>query len=100
MMGSTITLEPYVSKSVSGVPTYGAPVSYACYIEMKNHYVISWEGREVMARGRVFMATTVMPNIKDRITLPAGNIPLQPPIIAVNAQDDESGTHHMVLEIG
>lgn len=100
MMGSTITIEPWVSQSVSGVPTFGAAVSYPCHIQMKNHYVISWEGREVMARGKVFLATTDLISVKDRVTMPAGTVPLQPPLMAVNRQDDETGSHHTVLEIG
>ena len=46
------------------------------------------------------MGTATAPGIKDLLTLPVGYLPLTPPIIAVNIQDDELGSHHTTLEIG
>lgn len=100
-MASTVTIDAWVSQSVSGVPSYaGAPASYPAYIEIKNHLIIDSAGREVMARGKVWLGTTTMPGVKDKLTLPAGYVPLTPPIIAVNLADDNLGSHHVVLEIG
>lgn len=101
MMASTITIDAWVSNSVSGVPSYaGAPVSYKAYIEIKNHRIIDSQGREVMARGRVFVGAAISPSVKDKITLPAGYVPLTPPILSVNLADDELGQHHTTIEIG
>lgn len=101
MMPDTITLDAFVSRSVSGVPTYANnPVPYPARINLKNHRVINARGREVTARGRVYVGTTILPSVEDKLTLPAGYVPLSPPIIAANPVSDESGTHHIVLEIG
>lgn len=99
-MADTVTLEPCTGHSVSGAPTYGTAVSYSAYIEMKNRIIVDRNGREVTARGRVFLGTATVININDRITLPTGTIPLQPPIIAVNMASDEGGVHHVTLDIG
>lgn len=100
-MPDTVTIYRWLSGGVSGAPTYsssGAP--YSARIEMKNRLVISSEGREVLARGRVILGTMVAPSVKDKIVLPSEYIPISPPILAVNLVSDEDGAHHVVLEIG
>ena len=101
MMASTITIYSYTGQSVDLVPTYSAtPQTFKAYIEMKNHIVVDHAGREVMARGRIFVGTTTVIGVKDKLVLPAGYLPQTPPIISVNLADDEDGTHHVTLEIG
>jgi len=101
MMADTVTVDAWVSQNVSGVPTYaGAPVTYQCYIEMKNHLIVDAIGREIMARGRVFMGSNAVVSVKDKITLPSEYVPASPPILAVNIATDESGNHHTTIEIG
>lgn len=101
MMPDTVTIDAWVSYSVSGVPRYaGTPRTYRAYIEMKNHRVIDGQGREVLAKGRVFMGTNVVCDVKDKVTLPAEYVPRTPPIIAVNVVSDDEGNHHTTLEIG
>ncbi len=100
LMASSVTIEPWVSQSVSGVPSYGTGVAYACYISMQNRVVVDSQGREVVARGRVIMNTATIIGVKDRITLPTGYVPTNPPIIAINVFDDELGSHHTTVDIG
>lgn len=101
MMSDTVTIKAYLSRSVSGVISYSpTAVSYRARIEMKNHLTVDRNGRTVTARGRVFMATTTVPGMEDLLTLPGTYQPTQPPIIAVNAQTDDTGIHHVTLEIG
>lgn len=101
MCGNTVTIDAWVSASISGVPAFaGAPASYPAYIEMKNHLIIDKGGREIMARGRVFIPMVVNCSVKDKLTLPAGYVPLTPPILSVDLQNDELGSHHTVLEVG
>lgn len=100
-MPDTITIDAWVSQSVSGVPTYaGAPATFAAHIELKNHLIVDHGGREIMARGRVFLGTATVPSIKDKLTLPSEYVPVSPPILAVNTVTDEAGNHHVTLEIG
>lgn len=97
-MPATVNIAPYVSTTIAGVKTYGSDVPYPCRLEMKNHIVIDKDGREVMAAGRIFLGTTTIPGISDRITLPAGFSRSQPIIISVDPVYDESGVHHIKLE--
>lgn len=101
MMADTVTIDAWVSNSVSGVPTYaGAPASYPAYIEIKNRRIIDHTGREVMARGRVFLGSAVNVDVRAKITLPSEYQPVTPPILAVNIANDEAGNHHTTIEIG
>lgn len=100
-MPESVDIYPYSSTSVSGVVTYGStPTTIQCRVELRNRIVKDRNGRDVVSRGRVFLNTTTPPGISDRIVLPAGYVPREPPIIAVNPCNDELGTHHVTLDIG
>lgn len=99
-MPDTISINAFVSRGSSGI-TYSATTNtYPAYIELKNHLVIDSQGREVMARGTVYVGTASMIGIEDLLTLPSRYVPQQPPIIAVRPVSDESGVHHIEMEIG
>lgn len=100
MMPSTVLIAPWASRTVTDMPSYGADVPYKCHIQLKNHMVVNAKGEEVLARGRVFVGSAVLASVKDRLTLPAGYVPLVPPILAVNVVTDELGVHHTTIEIG
>ena len=110
MLTSTALVAPWQSFQGAGfaVPAYGADVSYACRISLKDELVRSRDGREIAARGKVYLrpatgllfAASAVPSTKDRITLPAGYVPANPPILDVQPEQDESGVHHVVLVIG
>lgn len=101
MMADTIYINSWLSNSVSGFPTYsGTQQSSLAYIEIKNHRIIDSMGREVMARGKVFMGSSLVVDVRDKLTLPSEYQPANPPILAVNIANDEKGNHHTVLEIG
>lgn len=98
-MPMTVGIEPWTAYTGGGSgATYGASVNYSCRIEMKNHLIVGKDGKTITARGRVFLLSTVIIGSKDRVTLPAGYVPTQPPLLDVNIVDDESGTHHTTLE--
>lgn len=98
-MPMTVGIEPWATYTGGGSgSTYGTLVSYPCRIEMKNHLVITKDGKQITARGRVFLLSTVIIGSKDRVTLPTGYIPTQPPLLDVNIVDDESGNHHTTLD--
>lgn len=97
-MPQTVIIEPWVAYTGGGnASTYGSPASYSCRIEMKNHLVVDKNGKTVTARGKVFLLSASIIGSKDRVTLPTGYIPVQPPLIDVNVVDDESGNHHTTL---
>ena len=100
LMPHTVVIEPWTGYTGGGSgSTFGTGVSSSCRIQMKNHLVVAKDGKVITARGSVFLLSTSLPGVKDRVTLPAGYVPLQPPLIDVKSQDDESGLHHITLEL-
>lgn len=100
-MPDTVTVNAKTGQSVSAAASFSTVgVDYPARIEMKNHLVVGVDGRTVTARGRIYMGTTTAPGLEDKVTLPVGFTPRIPPIISVNLVSDESGPHHVVLEIG
>jgi hypothetical protein len=100
-MPQTVLREPWLSyKSGGSDSNYDTAISYLARIEMKNHLIVGKDGKVITARGKVFILSSTIPNIKDRWTLPSGYIPTQPPVLDVNVVDDESGNHHVTLELG
>lgn len=101
MMPDQVTIYPWVSRSVSNVPTYSTTGAiYQAHIELKNRLIVDHNGQEVMARGRVYLGTAAMPDVKDKLVLPYKYTPQSPPILAVNVSTDENGDHNTILEIG
>lgn len=101
MMPQTITVEPWLSYKGGGSgANYDTAVSYACRIEMGNHLVVGPNDRVVTAKGIVFLMSASVIGIKDRITLPTGYLPTQPPLLNVDVEDDETGNHHTCLHFG
>lgn len=100
-MPEVVFFNPYVSTGTNGIITYGAAgASIPCRIEMKNHLIVDKQGNTVVAAGRVFLGTTVMPDIRSKINLPAKYVRTNPPILSVVPVDDDIGTHHITIEIG
>lgn len=106
-MPDTVTTQAMTGRTVTGAPDYsgGATTTYGhCRIQLKNHRVIDGrpgkEGQETMARGRVYLGSTVAPGVEDKLTLPSGYVPRNPPIIAVNIEPDETGSFYVSLDIG
>ena len=100
LMNKTVTVEPFALEDEYGVASYGSPNSYRARVEMKSSLVRDAQGHELVARGLVYLATAAIPGPKDRLTLPAGYEPRQPPILDVRPVEDEGGVHHVVLAIG
>lgn len=99
MMGDTITVFAFVSRSVSGQPTYSPTgVPYPAYINMKNHLVTNRAGQTVTARGYAIIGTSDVIGIEDKIVLPSEYVPTSPPLIDVNVETDEDGNHHTRLD--
>ena len=100
MMKTIVQIEPWKSRDSYGEATYGITKTFRARIEMKATLVRDSNGREIAARGKVYVATTTPPDTKDRLTLPAPYTPTNPPILDVMPVQDEKGIHHVVLVIG
>lgn len=96
-MPATITVEPYASQDGYGESSYGAAVSYKCHIQGKTIKKVSWNGDERVSNFQCYLNTAGAISPRDRVTLPAGYSPQQPPIIVVGRHMDEAGQHHTVV---
>lgn len=80
----TITYEPPSGAETSArVQSYGAPVTYPALIQRGAKRVVGADGREVISNTMVTIPDRVAIDQRGRITLPAGFVPLKPPILGV-----------------
>lgn len=102
MMPDEVTFQTRTGRDAQGGPVFSSTAvgPYPCRIEMKNRLIVDKSGRQVLAKGRVIMGTTYMPSVEDKIILPSEYVPVSPPMLAVNKQPDEDGSHHVSIDIG
>lgn len=79
----TITIEPFSSMSVTQVVTYGTAVTYAANVAAEWSKTIGRTGTEFYAGVTVIIPDRVHIDPRDRVTLPTGWVPNQPPIKSV-----------------
>ena len=99
LMQHTVSIAPFSSRDADNAITYGAAVNYSAAIDLNTRLVRAPDGQQLAGRGTVFLDTTTVPGVKDKLTLPAGFEPLVPPILVVMPQYDEDGLHHVEVVI-
>lgn len=100
LMKQTILIAPYSGQNNYGEETYGTDVSYVCKIEYTNRLIRTVENKERVSTATIFVATTTTLSPRDRLTLPSGHTPANPPILGIEKQVDETGlVHHTVIFI-
>ena len=93
LMADTVTLEPKSSKDVNAQITFGAAVTYTCFVEGQIHKAIDMRtGEERTCQGRVILDRQASISPDDRLTLPTRFNPRKPRIVAVEQWSDEGGT--------
>jgi hypothetical protein len=97
LMADTIVLEPYASQNSYGEAAYGAASTIQCRCSGKIQMVTTARGEEKVSAVTVWLATCPGVTPRDRITLPARFIPLQPEILSVAKLSDESGAYAEVV---
>jgi hypothetical protein len=93
-MRQTVTVAPFSAPSATGwhgADVYGAAVSYPARVEWKQRRIVAEDGHEKLSTGRVFLDGDVSVSVRDRLTLPAGASPTQPPILSVGKAVDHLG---------
>jgi hypothetical protein len=83
LMEDSITIEPYTGQDSQQAPTYGDAVTYQAQVLPWTEHVILAGGREVRSTTSVIIPDRVFIDQRSRITLPAGAVPNQPPILGV-----------------
>jgi len=93
----SVTVTPWSSADQYGQASYGTGVVYTGKIGGKNTMVRNAAGQEVVSSKQVIFSTTLTVSTKDKVTLPTGSVPLNPPILAVQQFSDEDGAHHTTI---
>ena len=93
-MTDIVTIEPFASQDDYGKPTFGAGVAYACRIDGATSKRVSIDGVERSVQAAVYIPGVPAIGPNDRLTMPAGWAPAQPPILRVAVFTDEAGPHH------
>lgn len=97
----TVTISTVASRSSSGKPTYGAPVTYPARVLMGDVAVRTPTGTVIIGKGKVYIPAVVDVAVTDRITLPVTVAsPATPPILSVTVTDDEYGGCYTTIIIG
>jgi len=91
MMPNTITVQAKSGVDAYNKPTYATGTSYSARVVYKNKITVDAIGREVTARGVIYVAATGAISPEDKITLPDSSTPQ---IISVERFPDENGAHH------
>lgn len=97
MCPHTVTIEPFVSRDGFGAPTYGTAVTFQARVQGKNRMIRTRDNVEAVSTVQVYIASTPVVSPDDRVTLPSGFTPSQPPILSVQPISDEQGAHHQVI---
>lgn len=97
LMTETVQVEPFSGRDVTGEGKYGPTALFSARIMdnvamMRDAQALERKGGYV-----VWLATTTTLSTSDRLTLPVGYDPRQPPILRVQRNFDNEGPHHVVL---
>lgn len=93
----TITYEPPTSETSARVIAFGTAVTYQALIQRGARRTIGQNGRDVVSNTQVIIPDRVAIDQRGRVTLPAGFVPRQPPIVGVEPLKGLSFDHTMVL---
>jgi len=84
--GNEVIIEPFddhASDGYRGNDSFTSGVTYSCRVEYIQRRLMSQEGREITSRGFVIVSGDPSISYRDRLTLPSGHEPQQPPILRV-----------------
>ena len=96
MLTETITLAPYQGEDAYGAPLYGPAQAHAARLDWRVVQVLTPTGTERRHECLLFLAGTVAVDVRDRVTLADGSVPM---IQRVMTMRDETGvvSHQEVL---
>ena len=96
-MPQKVTIEPFATRDRYGKASYGTGVVFTARVAGRVRKGTSFTGEEKGSNNTGWVGVAVGISQLDRITLPAGHVPQQPPILAAGRFPDENGDHHTVL---
>ena len=86
-----IVVEPFTTNDAWGNKSYGSSVSYRGRVTNKMRRIVTMAGVDAISGTDIVLLTSSGVFTEDRITLPSGFLPRQPPILRVDRIADEEG---------
>jgi hypothetical protein len=96
LMTDTVTVEAKTGQDGYGKRTYAAPVSYSCRVQRKRKQIRAFDGRVLVADGKVIILGNPTVGPEDRLTI---GVEVEN-ILAVEDFHDERGPHHIDVYFG
>jgi len=106
LFNRTVTITKQTSAHSDGYATPGYASSgkaYSAKIERGEAFVRTEQGQIQVSRRKVFLysstgwATSTIPRVKDKLTLPATHPPINPVMLGIRPVDDDSTKIHHIL---
>lgn len=91
LLTTSVDVEVWASQDEYGVVTYADAVSVQARVSGRLRVVTTPTGEERVSTVSVYLKDPIGVTVRDRVTLPAGWTPAQPPILAVGRCPDETG---------
>ena len=95
----TITIEPQTGTNFNGEDSYGPSNTFSARAVDNVHLIRNFEGEQVGSNTMVWINTVSAIGPRDRLTLPSGYTPSQPPILGLSRFPDDDGLHHTVIHV-
>ena len=93
-MQSTVTVTSLSTRSRTGAPTYSTTaIKYRARVVDMNERVTDAAGHEFVASHKVFLASTVMVGLDDKVALPDGTT--KRVRMVSGPRDEDGGIHHV-----
>lgn len=91
LMTDTVTIEPWASENVNVEDSFGAPVTYTCYIAGERKLVRGKDGQQLISTVQMYLDQLASFDVRSRITLPARFAPVVNSILSLELlQDDQA----------
>jgi hypothetical protein len=98
LMVQSITIANASSLDSYGKHSYAAPTTVTnCRVQTGAHKVTDVDGQEIVASGKVYIASSPTVTPSSKITLPDGSVPR---VLVVDRFSDERGSHHTCIHYG
>ena len=97
LFNQRISVESFLGSDSYGAPQFGPAVTYWGRVSLQNRSIKEASGNEVVSNMIVYLDTNRSITLKDRVTLPAGYEPQQPPIQRIYRAQNGKGPHHIEL---
>ena len=98
VMWQTVVIHPFVDRDEYGKPSYSTPVTISnSRVVYKDFWLRKKDGSEVLAKGIVWLGSTMRISVEDKIVLPDGT---DHPVLMSETYPNEEELNHTKVIFG